>query len=124
MAADVWTGHCEPMTENEARERLIARREELREEIRMTAESRAPVTLQQDAVGRLSRMDAIQQQQMAEAKQRRREAEIGRIGAALSRLDEGEWGWCISCGEEIQAARLEHDPSLPTCVSCAKGESR
>ena len=112
------------MTEDEARERLHARRAELREEIRMAAESRAPVTLQQDAVGRLSRMDAIQQQQMAEAKQRRREAEIGRICAALSRMEDGEWGWCIACGEEIQPARLEHDPSLPTCVSCARGDAR
>jgi DnaK suppressor protein len=109
------------MDEAAARHRLLARREELDEEDRITAEARAPVTLQQDAVGRLSRMDAMQQQAMAQAAEARRKAERGRIGAALRRLDEGEWGWCLSCGEEIAAARLEHDPSVAQCVRCASG---
>jgi DnaK suppressor protein len=80
------------------------------------------VTLQQDSVGRLSRMDAMQQQAMAQAAQRRRGAERLRIEAALKRLDEGEWGWCLTCGEKIAEARLRHDPSVTQCVGCASGE--
>lgn len=107
------------MTEDEARAALMARRAELEEEDRISADGRAPVTLQQDSVGRLSRMDAMQQQAMAQAQERRRNAERVRIAAALKRLDDGEWGYCMACGEEIAARRLEHDPSIPTCVGCA-----
>lgn len=107
------------MTENEARTALLARQAELAEEDRISAEGRAPVTLQQDSVGRLSRMDAMQQQAMAQAQERRRVAERARIAAALDRLDEGEWGYCMTCGEEIAAQRLAHDPSAATCVRCA-----
>lgn len=107
------------MDEEQARARLLARLAELEEDARISTEARAPVTLQQDSVGRLSRMDALQQQAMAQATQRRRIAEQRRIRAALVRLDESEWGWCLSCGEQITEARLAHDPSVAQCVACA-----
>jgi DnaK suppressor protein len=107
------------MTEEEARIALEVRRTELAEEDRMSAEARGPVMLQQDSVGRLSRMDAMQQQQMALAAEKRRQSGCVRIGGALHRLDQGEWGYCLTCGEEIAAKRLEHDPSVATCVGCA-----
>lgn len=110
------------MREDEARQQLIRRAAELDEEDRAGAEGRAPVTLQQDSVGRLSRMDAMQQQAMAQAQERRRMAERKRIAAALERLEEGEWGYCLTCGEEIAEKRLEHDPSVATCVRCASGQ--
>lgn len=107
------------MTEDEARTALSARLAQLDEEDRISAEGRAPVTLQQDSVGRLSRMDAMQVQAMALAAERRRKLERARIDAALERLTDGEWGWCVACGEEIAEARLRHDPSVPRCVGCA-----
>ena len=107
------------MTEEEARTALVARQEELASEDAANADSRDTVELQQDSVGRLSRMDALQQQAMAQATERRRAAEGLRIKAALERLDEGEWGYCLSCGEKIVEARLRHDPSIPTCIKCA-----
>lgn len=110
------------MTEDEAKAALLARQAELEEEDRISAEGRAPVTLQQDSVGRLSRMDAMQQQAMAQAQERRRHAERARIAAALQRVDDGDWGYCVHCGEEIAARRLQHDPSVPRCVTCASGE--
>ncbi len=84
-------------------------------------EDRATVTLDQQSVGRLSRMDAMQRQAMAQATERRRETERLRLRAALERLNEGEYGYCIECGEEIPAGRLDADPTVPTCVSCARG---
>ena len=109
------------MTQEEARTALLARQAELAEEAKANADSRDTVELQQDSVGRLSRMDAIQQQAMAQAQERRRNAEGLRIRAALERLDEGEWGYCLACGEEIAQKRLRHDPSVATCVKCASG---
>ncbi len=117
------TGSLPVMTENEARKHLMARRDELAEQGRISAEGREPVTLQQDSVGRLSRMDAMQGQAMALATDRRRTSELARIEAALVRLDEGEWGYCLTCGEKIAEKRLAHDPSMATCIGCASGQS-
>ena len=44
-----------------------------------------------------------------------------RIKAAKARLDEGDYGYCTDCGEEIALKRLELDPTIPLCVSCARG---
>jgi len=107
------------MTEDEARSALHARLEELDQLDALSEEGREPVTLQQDSVGRLSRMDAMQQQAMAQAEERRRTAERARIRAALARLDEGEWGHCAGCGEDIAEGRLRNDPSVARCVGCA-----
>ena len=116
-------GHCRNsvMTEEEARQALLARSQELDREDASNADSRDTVELQQDSVGRLSRMDAMQQQAMAQAAERRRAAERARIASALDRLNDGEWGYCLNCGEEIAEKRLRHDPSVANCVNCARG---
>ncbi|MFN2099498.1 TraR/DksA family transcriptional regulator [Altererythrobacter sp. MF3-039] len=109
------------MSEDEARKALLDRRAELDSEESLNADARDTVELQQDSVGRLSRMDAMQQQAMAQAQERRRKGERARVEAALARLDEGEWGYCVTCGEDIAEKRLAHDPSVATCVKCASG---
>ncbi|MEM7732660.1 MAG: TraR/DksA C4-type zinc finger protein [Pseudomonadota bacterium] len=81
----------------------------------------ATVELDQQAVGRLSRMDALQNQAMAKATGARRQAERARLRAALVRLVDGEFGYCEECGEEIALGRLKLDPSVRQCVECARG---
>ncbi|GAA0447896.1 TraR/DksA family transcriptional regulator [Sphingomonas molluscorum] len=105
-----------------ARERLLAKRAALVEEDRQSEADRAPVALDQESVGRLSRIDAMQVQAMALAAQRRRAQERDRIDAALRRIDDGDYGWCVTCGEEIAPARLAHAPEAPTCLTCARGD--
>ncbi|NHX28386.1 TraR/DksA family transcriptional regulator, partial [Escherichia coli] len=78
------------------------------------------VTLDQQSVGRLSRMDALQQQAMARAQQSRRDSQANRIRAALARIDHGEYGYCTECGDDIALARLTLDPTVPTCIACAR----
>lgn len=99
---------------NEMRQRLIA-------QDKIAQDSQKTVVLDQQSVGRLSRMDALQQQAMANATQARRGLQSLRIDAALIRLNEGEYGYCAGCGEEIPIKRLELDPTVATCVSCAAG---
>ncbi|MDP7548812.1 MAG: TraR/DksA C4-type zinc finger protein, partial [Alphaproteobacteria bacterium] len=70
-------------------------------------------------VGRLSRMDAMQDQAMAQESERRRMGELQRIEAALERLTGGDYGYCVSCEEAIAPARLELDPAVATCIECA-----
>lgn len=80
----------------------------------------APIELDQTKVGRLSRMDAIQQQAMAQATARRTELELQRIRAALGRLRSGDYGYCVTCEEEITEGRLRVDPATLICIECAR----
>lgn len=79
--------------------------------------------LDQQSVGRLSRMDAMQRQAMAQANERARTAELVRIEQALRRVEDGDYGWCVTCGEAIAPKRLEIDPAAAVCVACAGGQS-
>jgi DnaK suppressor protein len=95
---------------------------ELDETIRLIDESReyrAPVKLDQQSVGRLSRMDAMQQQALAQDITRRRRHRRLAIERALSRIGDGEFGYCAGCGEPIAVRRLEIDPTFGACVHCA-----
>ncbi|SFS15100.1 transcriptional regulator, TraR/DksA family [Yoonia litorea] len=78
------------------------------------------VELDQQAVGRLSRMDALQNQAMAQAQARRRAAERQKIHAALARIASGDYGYCIDCAEEIAPARLAADPAIALCTDCMR----
>jgi len=78
------------------------------------------VELDQTRVGRLSRMDALQQQAMARASARRSTTELQRIDAALVRLRTGEYGSCLNCGQDIGIKRLEVDPGVLNCMTCAR----
>lgn len=104
------------------RTRLQNRIAALRADTDGSAEQRKTVTLDQQSVGRLSRMDALQQQAMAQATERRRRAEIAKAEAALRAMTGDEFGYCQECGEAIEPARMEHDPALTLCFSCATGQ--
>lgn len=101
------------------RARLQAERAALEQMSEGAAELRAPVDVVQQSVGRLSRMDSLQVQAMAVATEQRRRQQIARIDAALKRLEEGTYGECVICGETIAPKRLELDPAVPTCITCA-----
>lgn len=103
--------------------KLEERRDQLLHLVESSAESRRPVELDQTRVGRLSRMDALQDQAMQLETGRRRDAELKRIAAALARIEEGDYGFCLSCGEEIAPRRLELDPTVSLCVDCAEAGS-
>lgn len=69
-------------------------------------------------IGRVSRIDALQQQQMALAQKRRRDLRLRQVRSALERAGEGEFGDCASCGGEIPLRRLRARPESPLCVPC------
>jgi len=102
------------------RKRLLQRRDELLG-LQQTGRSAAgTVELDQSKVGHLSRMDALQAQAMSQEGERRRELELQRIKAALKRLEEGEYGYCRECDEPIARQRLELNPAVALCISCAE----
>jgi len=99
--------------------KLIEMREQL-ERLATTGDaSAAVVELDQSRVGRLSRMDAMQAQAMAQASGQRREKMLRDISAALKRIDEGDFGICENCDEPINPKRLEVDPTARLCIDCA-----
>lgn len=100
---------------------LEARREEIASLSTGSKESRRPVELDQQSVGRLSRQDALQQQAMANAQELRRAGELRKIAGAMKRLDESEYGYCAECGDAIAAKRLEIDLTALLCAICARG---
>lgn len=108
------------MTDDDIRRMLIKKRDEVMALLSQTAEDTAPVALDQTQQGRLSRMDAMQRQAMAAETQRRRQRNVHLIEAALRRLDEGEYGFCVTCGDAIEADRLVLDPATPFCITHAK----
>lgn len=108
-------------TPDEWRALIQTRLAALDEEDATGAAARDTVTLDQQSVGRLSRMDALQQQAMARATHERRARERRALTAAVARLDSGAFGYCDSCGEEIAARRLEHNPAITRCIDCARG---
>ncbi len=83
-------------------------------------EAAATVTLDQSSVGRLSRMDALQQQAMAQNTKQRAELSLTRIEAALRRCEDGHYGYCHACEEPIDPQRLEFDPAATLCIACAQ----
>ncbi len=106
------------------RQRLLEMREALRE-VRETGDAAAAtVELDQTRQGRLSRMDALQAQAMSVEANRRRDQRLGDVLAALARLDNNDFGWCLDCGEPIDPRRLEHDPAASRCIECAERAER
>ena len=112
------------MNETEAarfRALIEARLSALSKEDARGREGQAVVELDQQAVGRLSRQDALLSQSMAKATQARRDGLRRALTAALARIDAEEFGYCEECGDEIAVKRLELDPTATRCISCAAG---
>jgi DnaK suppressor protein len=103
---------------------LIANRTELLRLVESSAEARRTVELDQSRVGRLTRMDALQSQAMSVETDRRRKVELQHIDAALGRIEDGDYGYCLGCGEPIALKRLALNPTTPVCIECAQKAGR
>lgn len=100
------------------REALILLKDELEQLHRESLEASDTVVLDQSKVGRLSRMDALQGQQMAQETARRRQVQLQKVENSLKRIETGDYGYCLVCGEEITLGRLQFDPACTRCIGC------
>lgn len=100
------------------RDALEAQRLALENQLRLGSDSARPVELDQQSVGRVSRVDAIQQQQMARASQDQAERLLRQVRQALQRIEAGEYGACQNCDEPIAFARLQAQPFARLCIDC------
>lgn len=94
-------------------------RAELEAALNDAAANEAPVS-PDNAIGRLTRQDAMQAQQMALELRRRSQLRLEQIKSALDRIDRGDYGICASCEEDISPARLKVRPEAVLCVACAE----
>jgi len=99
------------------RQRLFLLKQEVQQSL--TEESSEVVELDQSRMGRLSRMDALQDQQLAIEVQRRLKRKLQAIEGALNRLNNDDFGFCYLCDEAITEARLTFDPTVTRCLQCA-----
>ncbi len=103
---------------------LLRLRDELEAVAFSDAGSAAVVELDQSRVGRLSRMDAMQAQAMAQASLQRHRLGLRKVSAALQRIEDGVYGNCLDCDRPIDPRRLEIDPTASLCIECANRSER
>lgn len=101
------------------KQRLLELQSELADLDETSTAAGRPVQLDQASVGRLSRMEAIQAQQIALESARRRQQLVAAIDGALRRIDSGDFGYCFACDDEIELRRLQADPTITRCIHCA-----
>ncbi len=99
--------------------RLETERNELLNDERVHEHDRDPVA-PDSSLGPQSRMDSMQQAEMARAIHERHEVRLAQIDAALKRIADGEYGYCVQTGEPIEAERLNTDPATPLCLEAAR----
>lgn len=97
---------------------LLRLREELTGQLERGGEDSKPVVLDQQMVGRLSRMDAMQQQQMAAANQGHVREHLRGVQLAIAAIAAGDYGYCRQCDEPIGWPRLQARPETALCIRC------
>lgn len=118
------TGQRAPLTPEQIaviRDDLLRALARLEKSMSAPDETMLPVTLDQSTIGRLSRIDALQNQGLTENLQERERVKLALITAALRRIEEGTFGRCNACGEPIEYERLLVFPETQTCSGCAAG---
>jgi DnaK suppressor protein len=102
---------------------LVALRDELARVLDESRDAAKPVDLD-EPIGRISRIDAIQQQKMARAIRDGLALRAKQVRAALERFESGAYGTCASCEENVGYARLKARPETPFCIACQARHER
>lgn len=103
---------------NALRAHLDVLLEALPQQIQRARDGSSPVVLDQQSVGRLSRMDAIAQQSVSKDGIQRLRLRHAQVLGAIRRMESGQYGYCIRCDEEIAFKRLNVAPEVTMCIEC------
>ena len=110
--------HLSDQQVEELRAELDRQLRRLQKSMKITDEALKTVELDQTAVGRLSRMDSLQNQALSAGLREREAARLGLIVEALKRMEAGKYGICDTCGSDIPFERLFVFPEAPECATC------
>lgn len=114
------TKHLTPEQVDKLRGELERQLGRLQKSMKVTDEALRTVELDQTAVGRLSRMDSLQNQSLSKGLRDREVVRLSQIRAALLRLEQGTFGTCVECGGAIPFERLFVFPEAPECADCVQ----
>lgn len=112
-------GSLSPDQLADVRDALLHSLSRLERSMRISGQSERALDLEQDTVGRLSRIDAIQNQGLTQNLQDREQLRLASLREALARIDSGSYGSCTACGQRIPFERLLVFPEAKTCAACA-----
>ena len=107
-----------PKQTQELRSLLQANKTKLEQQLLDAESATGVVTLDQSTVGRVSRVDAMQQQSMAVSTRAKAESTLRKVLIALERIDREDFGYCGQCDEPIQFNRLKVQPQASHCLKC------
>lgn len=111
--------------EKQALRKIIEERlSEFAAQLKMSKESSQVVELDQALAGRVSRIDAIQQQKIAEAGLMRAQLKYNQLKKALVNLSSDDYGSCVECGEQIGLPRLLIKPESTLCIECQSQQEK
>lgn len=96
---------------------ITGRIEEIKADIVELEELVKPIPLDA-SIGRISRMDAINNKTINESSLREKKQQLKKLQRALEQSESKQFGICTKCGEEIPFGRLEYMPHTTRCVQC------
>jgi DnaK suppressor protein len=82
-------------------------------------ESTKPIS-PENAIGRVSRMDAINNKSVVEAALRKAEEKLNKLKLVLDKVNDADFGLCMRCGNPIPIGRILLMPQSRNCVRCAQ----
>jgi len=100
------------------RKRILSLIKDMEHEIALLAEHVKPVS-PENSLGRISRMDAINNKGVAEVSMRNKKSKLSKLRVAIENIDKEDFGLCSNCGNAIQPARLMYLPESTRCMRCA-----
>lgn len=101
------------------KEKVLDTLEEVKKDIEMLKDATKPVA-PDNAIGRISRMDAINNKSVSDAALRSAKSKLGKLERNLKRIDDEDFGDCTRCGNEIPHGRLLIMPEASWCVHCSR----
>ena len=93
-------------------------KDNLQDQIERSWKLTKPVNLDQTLIGRISRADAIEQQNVAISARNIATIRLRKVDSALNAIDRDGYGYCKKCDETIEYARLEAQPEANLCIYC------
>lgn len=103
---------------DEIKEKILAEIEKTEKSVKEYREITKPIA-PENAIGRISRMDAINNKSIAEAALRKAEEKLSKLKYVLRQIDEDDFGICAKCKSPIPLGRILLMPQSRHCVHCA-----
>ena len=100
------------------KEKIIELIDKYEDDIKETESMTQPIS-PENSIGRVSRMDAINNKSVMEASLRNKISKRNKLKLALTKIDDDNFGICVNCKNPINPARLMYMPESTKCIRCA-----